>query len=383
VTGDDTARWERPPVLAGLAASARRRGLWNAFLTAEHAAHLPADVDAGLRGPGLTVTEYAPLAELSGRSPWLAPEAMNCAAPDTGNMELLALFGTAEQRERWLIPLLDGRIRSAFAMTEPDVASSDPTTLRTRIRVDGDRVVVTGRKWWSTGAMSPQCQVFLVMGVSDPEGPRHRRHAMVLVPRDTPGVQVRRSTSVYGYDDGPHGGHGEVVFDDVEVPASALLGSPGEGFAMAQARLGPGRVHHCMRLLGMAERSLDTMCTRVLAREAFGVPLAEQGVVQEWIAEARWRLDSVRLLVLRTAWRIDTVGARAAAQDVAAIKVAVPTVALEVIDRAIQAHGGAGVSEDTPLAAMWAAARTLRIADGPDEVHRRTVARAELRRWRH
>jgi acyl-CoA dehydrogenase len=363
-------RWDAPEVLAELKAQARARGLWNLFLPDRR------------WGAGLSNLEYAPLAELSGRSPHLAPEAMNCSAPDTGNMELLAMFGTPEQQQRWLVPLLAGEIRSCFAMTEPDVASSDANNIATRIVRDGDEYVVTGRKWWSSGAMNPRCRVAIVMGVTDPDGPRHRRHSMVLVPMDAPGVRVVRPTAVFGYDDRAHGGHAEVEFDGVRVPVENLLGGENEGFAMAQARLGPGRIHHCMRLIGMAERALDAMCERVLSRRTFGAPIAEHGTVQDWIAESRMRIEQARLLVLKTAWLMDTVGNRGAATEIAAIKAVVPEMACWVIDRAIQAYGGAGVCQDTPLSSLYAHARTLRIADGPDEVHRRSVARRELARHR-
>jgi len=366
----DPTRWDAPPVVSELKVRARELGLWNLFLPD------PA------YGPGLSTVEYAPIAELTGRSPHLAPAAMNCAAPDTGNMELLAAFGTPEQRRRWLTPLLAGEIRSCFSMTEPAVASSDASNITTRIERDGDEYVVTGRKWWSSGGMNPRCRVAIVLGVTDPDGPRHRRHSMILVPLDSPGVTVRRHTTVFGFDERTHGGHAEIDYDGVRVPAANLLGGENEGFAMAQARLGPGRVHHCMRLIGMAERALELMCTRTLGRTAFGAPIAEQGVVREWIADARIRIEQARLLVLKTAWLMDTVGNRAAATEIAAIKVVVPELACWVIDRAIQAHGAAGVSADTPLAALYAHARTLRIADGPDEVHRRTVARRELARHR-
>ena len=355
-----------PAILAELAGEAQRRGLWNLFLPDERF------------GASLTTSEYAPIAELSGRSPQLAPEAMNCAAPDTGNMELLAMFGTDEQHDRWLRPLLDGQIRSCFSMTEPDVASSDATNIATRIERDGAEYVITGHKWWSTGALRPECRVAIVMGVSQPGADRHRRHSMILVPLDTPGVTVRRSTRVFGYDDGPHGGHGEIDFDSVRVPAANLLGADGGGFAMAQARLGPGRVHHCMRVLGTAERALAMMCGRAAHRTAFGRTLAEQGVIREWIAESRLALDQARLLVQRTAWLIDRAGGRAAATDVAAIKVAAPRAAAAVLERTIQVFGAAGVSADLPLAQWWAGIRALRLADGPDEVHIRSLARAEL-----
>ncbi|MGN9776570.1 acyl-CoA dehydrogenase family protein [Micromonospora sp. H33] len=361
--------WARPPVLAELKAEARKRGLWNLFLP-----------DARY-GAGLTNLQYAPLAELTGRSPHLAPEALNCAAPDTGNMELLAEFGSEAQRERWLRPLLEGEIRSAFCMTEPDVASSDATNIGTRITRDGDHYVVNGRKWWSSGAMDPSCEIFIVMGKTDPSADRHRQQSMILVPRDTPGVTVRRGMRVFGYSDGPHGGHAEIDFTDVRVPAENLVGAEGAGFAIAQARLGPGRIHHCMRLIGMAERALELLCRRALDRVAFGRPLAEQGVVREWIAESRVRIEQARLLVLKTAWLMDTVGNKGAHTEIQAIKIATPAMAEWVIDKAIQGHGAAGVSQDTPLAALWAQARTLRLADGPDEVHKASLAKRELRRW--
>ncbi|MFG2059854.1 acyl-CoA dehydrogenase family protein [Micromonospora sp. NPDC048871] len=361
--------WARPPVLAQLQAEARRRGLWNLFLPDPR------------YGAGLTNLQYAPLAELTGHSPYLAPEALNCAAPDTGNMELLAEFGSPAQRERWLMPLLDGQIRSAFCMTEPQVASSDATNIATSIRRDGDHYVIDGRKWWSSGAMDPTCAIFIVMGRTDPNAERHRQQSMILVPRDTPGVTVRRGMTVYGYRDAPHGGHAEIDFTGVRVPAENLIGTEGGGFAIAQARLGPGRIHHCMRLIGMAERALELLCRRVTERIAFGRPLAEQGVVREWIAESRVRIEQARLLVLKTAWLMDTVGNKGAHTEIQAIKIATPAMAEWVIDKAIQAHGAAGVSQDTPLAALWAQARTLRLADGPDEVHRASLARRELRRW--
>jgi acyl-CoA dehydrogenase len=357
-----------PEILQELKLEARRRNLWNLFLPDER------------YGPGLTVAEYAPVAEIMGRSPAIAPEAMNCAAPDTGNMELIAQFGSDEQRERWLEPLLEAEIRSCFSMTEPAVASSDATNMQTTIVLDGDDYVVNGRKWWSTGAMRPECRLAIVMGLSAPDAPRHARHSMILVPLPTAGVTLERSTSVFGYDDGPHGGHGVIEFDDVRVPRSNLLGPEGGGFMMAQARLGPGRIHHCMRSIGIAERALELMCVRAQSRAPFGKPLADQGVVQQWIAESRLAIMQARLLVLYAAWRIDTVGAKNARTEISAIKVAAARAASYVIDRAIQAHGGAGVSGDTPLAAMWAHVRTLHLADGPDEVHLRSVARQELSR---
>jgi len=362
--------WTAPPVMEELKERARALGLWNLFLP--HAEH----------GAGLSNLDYAPIAELTGHSPSLAPEAMNCAAPDTGNMELLAMYGTPEQQERWLKPLLDGQIRSCFSMTEPEVASSDANNVATRVERDGDELVITGHKWWSSGAMSPRCKLSIVMGLSDPDGARHRRHSMVLVPMDSPGLTVLRPTTVFGYDDRPHGGHAEIVFDRVRVPVDNLLGEAHAGFALAQARLGPGRIHHCMRLIGMAERALELMCRRALGREAFGSPIADQGVVREWIAEARIRIEQARLLVLKAAWLMDTVGNKGAAFEIAAIKVVAPETARWVIDRAIQVYGAAGVSQDTPLASLYSHARTLQIADGPDEVHRRSVARQELARWK-
>ena len=364
-------RWATPPVIGALKAQARERGLWNLFLPPIHD-----------RGAGLTNLQYAPLAEITGRSPWMAPEALNCSAPDTGNMELLSLFGTAEQKARWLDPLLDGQIRSAFSMTEPDVASSDATNIATRIEGDGDEYVINGRKWWTSGAMSPRCELLIVMGVTDPDAERHKRQSMILVPRDTPGVRVERATSIFGYDDGPHGGHAEIAYEDVRVPVANLLGEEGEGFRLAQERLGPGRIHHAMRAIGMAERALEMMCRRTAARSAFGGPIIDQGVVQRWISEARVKIEQVRLLVLKTAWLMDTVGNRGARIEVSAIKVAAPDVATWVIDRAIQAHGGAGVSQDHLLAELYAVARILQIADGPDEVHHMAIARRESARYR-
>jgi acyl-CoA dehydrogenase len=362
--------WATPPVIEELKAEARKRGLWNLFLP--HEPH----------GAGLSNLQYAPLAEITGRSPKIAPVALNCAAPDTGNMEILALFGTPEQKERWLEPLLDGAIRSAFCMTEPAVASSDATNIVLRIERDGDAYVLNGRKWWTSGALSPDCQIFIVMGVTDPDAPPYRRQSMILVPKDTPGVTVERGLHVFGYDDGTHGGHAEVSFEDVRVPAGNILLGEGEGFRIAQERLGPGRIHHCMRAIGMAERALELMCERVVSRVAFGGPIADQGVVQDWIAEARIRIEQARLLVLKTAWLMDTVGNKGARVEISAIKAAVPEMASWVIDRAIQAHGGAGVSQDYPLAELWAGVRTLHLADGPDEVHKRSIARRELAAYR-
>ncbi|MEU6296882.1 acyl-CoA dehydrogenase family protein [Streptomyces erythrochromogenes] len=368
--------WDTPAVFGELKAEARRQGLWNLFFVDQHG--LP----DGEYGAGLTNLQYAPLAEITGRSPHLAPMATNCAAPDTGNMELLAQFGSEEQKKQWLEPLLNGEIRSAFAMTEPEVASSDATNIETRIERVGDEYVVTGRKWFISGAMNPDCKVFIVMGKTDPEGADPRRQqSMVLVPRDTPGVEVRRAMTVYGYEDHDHGGHAEVVFDGVRVPAANLIGEEGGGFAIAQARLGPGRIHHCMRLIGMAERAIELMCRRAVERTAFGKPLAAQGVVQNWIADARVTVEQLRLLVLKTAWLMDTVGNRGAHTEIQAIKIATPRAVVRILDDAVQLHGAGGVSQDLPLAELWAAARTLRLADGPDEVHQRSLARRELRRY--
>jgi acyl-CoA dehydrogenase len=361
--------WASVPIVEELKAEARRRGLWNFFLPGEH-------------GAGLTNLQYAPLAEITGRSPSLAPTALNCAAPDTGNMEVLAMFGNERQRKQWLQPLLDGEIRSAFAMTEPEVASSDARNIATSITRDGDSYVINGRKWFISGAMSPKCQIFIVMGKTDPEAEAHRQQSMILVPRDTPGLEVKRGMHVFGYSDGDHGGHAEVIFHDVRVPAENLLAEEGSGFAIAQARLGPGRIHHCMRLIGMAERAIELMCRRTLSRSTFGKPIAEQGVVQDWIAESRVRVEQLRLLVLKTAWLMDTVGNRGAHTEIQAIKIATPASVEWILDKAIQAHGAGGVSQDFPLAQLWAAARMLRLADGPDEVHKRSLAHRELKQYR-
>ncbi len=356
-----------PPVIEELKKQARSRGLWNLFLPdPEH-------------GGGLSVLEYAPLAEITGRSPNLAPEALNCSAPDTGNMEILHMFGTDEQRQAWLHPLLEGEIRSCFGMTEPDVASSDARNIRTRIERDGDEYIITGRKWFSSGAASKRCKIAIVMGVTDPDADSYRQQSMVLVPFDTPGVTVERQPKVFGYED--RGAHPVVHYDQVRVPATNLLGDEGGGFAIAQARLGPGRIHHCMRAIGAAERCFDLMARRAKARVAFGKPIAEQGVVQDWLAEARIQIEQVRLLVLKTAWLIDTVGVKGARIEIAAIKVAAPRLLTQVADRAIQVFGAAGFTEDFPVAEMYAMGRWLQIADGPDEVHKRSVARAELARY--
>jgi acyl-CoA dehydrogenase len=359
--------WTDAPILAELKADARSRGLWNLFLPGEH-------------GAGLTNLQYAPLAEITGRSGHLAPAALNCSAPDTGNMEVLAMFGTEQQKKEWLEPLLAGDIRSSFAMTEPDVASSDATNISTRIERDGDDYVINGRKWWITGAMNPNAKIFIVMGKTDPSAQRHRQQSQILVPRDTPGVEIKRGMSVLGYDDSNHGGHAELVFSDVRVPAENLIGNEGDGFAIAQARLGPGRIHHCMRSIGVAERAIELMCARATERVAFGKPIAEQGVVRDWIAESRVRLEQLRLLVLKTAWLMDTVGNRGAHTEIQAIKIATPKTVEWILDKAIQVHGAGGLSQDFPLAASFAAIRTLRFADGPDEVHKNALARNELKR---
>jgi len=357
-----------PPVMEELKARARELGLWNLFLPEP-----TEDVDV----PGLSNVEYAPLAEIMGRS-HIASEACNCAAPDTGNMEVLNQFGTIEQKDSWLRPLLDGEIRSAFVMTEPDVASSDATNIELRIEREGDEYVLNGRKWWASGALRDRCKIMIVMGKTDPDGPTFKQQSMILVEPGTLGVQVVRNLPVFGYID--QEGHAEILFEDARVPASNLISEEGHGFLIAQARLGPGRIHHCMRTIGAAERALELMCARAASRVTFGQPVAERANVQDWIAESRIEIDMARLLTLKAAWLMDTVGNKHARTEIAAIKVAAPNVALKVIDRAIQVHGGGGVSDDFPLATMYAHLRTLRLADGPDEVHKRSIARRELRR---
>jgi acyl-CoA dehydrogenase len=361
-------RWQPVPIIEALKPRAREAGLWNLFLA--HSKH----------GAGLTNLEYGPLAEIMGRVQW-ASEVFNCSAPDTGNMETIDLYGTEAQKQQWLTPLLEGTIRSAFCMTEPEVASSDATNIQCRITREGDEYIINGRKWWSSGIGDPRCRILIVMGKSDPHNTdKHRQQSMILVPRDAPGVRVLRMLPVFGFDDAPHG-HGEVVFDNVRVPASNILLGEGRGFEIAQGRLGPGRIHHCMRTIGLAERALEAMCKRALARHAFGRKLAEQGVIIERIANARIMIEQSRLLVLHAAWKMDTVGNKAAKQDIAAIKVAVPNMACQVVDWAIQAHGGGGVTTDFGLAKMFATARTMRIVDGPDEVHRHQLGRLELAKY--
>src|ERR1700682_4286919 len=360
-------RWQPTAIIEDLKPKARAAGLWNMFLPAsEH-------------GAGLTNMEYAPLCEIMGRSPVFAPEVFNCSAPDTGNIEVLVRYGTPEQRERWLYPLLAGKIRSCFAMTEPDVASSDATNIRSSIVRDGAEYAINGRKWYISGAGDPRCRIAIFMGKTNPGAPRHQQQSMILVAMDSPGVTIERMLPVFGYDDAPHG-HAEILFEDVRVPAANILLGEGRGFEIAQGRLGPGRIHHCMRLIGLAERALELMCKRTLSRVAFGKPLAAQGVTQERIAEARCKIEQARLLTLKAAYLMDTVGNKGARGEIAMIKVVAPSMACEVIDRAIQAHGAAGVGDDFGLAAAWAHTRSIRLADGPDEVHRDAIAKLELRK---
>ncbi|KIV57369.1 acyl-CoA dehydrogenase [Aneurinibacillus migulanus] len=359
------SRWIIPPVMEEMKQSAKESGLWNLFLPDSE------------YGAGLTNLEYAPLCEIMGRS-FIAPEVFNCAAPDTGNMEVLVRYGTREQKDRWLTPLLEGEIRSCFSMTEPDVASSDATNIQASIERNGDEYVVHGRKWWSSGAGDPRCKIAIVMGKTAPEAPRYEQQSMILVPLDTPGVHIKRMLPVFGYDHAPHG-HAEIDYDHARVPSDAIIWEEGKGFAIAQGRLGPGRIHHCMRLIGAAERALEELCKRVQKRIAFGKTLAQQGVVQDWIATSRIEIEQARLLTLKAAYMMDTVGNKAAKKEIAMIKVVAPNIALQVLDRAIQALGAAGVSDDFPLAAHWANARTLRLADGPDEVHKSAIAKMELK----
>ncbi|MGE7764263.1 acyl-CoA dehydrogenase [Peribacillus sp. NPDC096540] len=366
--GKQKSRWsEIPPVLSELTAKAKEEGLWNLFLPESN------------YGAGLTNLEYAPLCEIMGRS-MIGPEIFNCNAPDTGNMEVLVRYGTDEHKERWLKPLLAGEIRSCFSMTEPEVASSDATNIECQIEKNGSEYVINGRKWWSSGAGDPRCKIAIVMGKTDPDASKHEQQSMILVPLDTPGVKIERMLPVFGYDHAPHG-HAEITFENVRVPSENILWGEGKGFAIAQGRLGPGRIHHCMRLIGAAERALEELCKRIQSRVAFGKPLARQGVIMEWVADSRIEIEQARLLTLKAAYMMDTVGNKEAKAEIAMIKVVAPNMALKVLDRAIQGFGAAGISDDFPFAAHWANARTLRLADGPDEVHRSQIAKIELRKY--
>lgn len=361
------SRWEIPPIMEEMKAKAKAEGLWNLFIQSKE------------HGPGLTNLEYAPLKEIMGRS-LIGPEVFNCSAPDTGNMELLEQYGSPEQKEKWLVPLLNGEIRSAYVMTEPDVASSDATNISTRIERDGDEYVINGSKWWISGVLDPRCKIMILMGKSSPNAERHKQQSQILIPMDTPGVTITKILPVYGYDDAPHG-HARVEFRDVRVPASNMILGEGRGFEIAQGRLGPGRIHHCMRLVGMAERSLEYMIRRAKSRVAFGKPISDQGIIRGWIADSRIEIDQARLLTLAAAHKMDTLGNKEARKEIAMIKVIVPQMALKVIDRAIQVHGAGGITDEFPLAQLWAHGRTLRLADGPDEVHQEAVAKLELRRY--
>jgi acyl-CoA dehydrogenase len=361
-------RWKIPPIIEEIKLKAKEKGLWNLFLPESE------------NGTGLTNFEFAPLCEIMGRSPYIGPEAFNCSAPDTGNMEVLERYGTEQQKEEWLVPLLEGRIRSAFAMTEPLVASSDARNVESSIIRDGDSYIINGRKWWTSGAPDPRCKILIFMGKSNPDAPTYEQQSMILVPIDTPGVKIVRNLSVFGYDDAPHG-HSEVLFENVRVPASNMLWEEGKGFAIAQGRLGPGRIHHCMRLIGTAERALELMIERAQSRVAFGSAILDKGVVRQWIADSRIEIDQARLLTLNAAYMMDKVGNKEARKEIAMIKVVAPKVATTVLDRAIQVHGGGGVSQDFPLAKLWAMSRTIRLADGPDEVHREAVAKQEIKHF--
>lgn len=365
---EGSSRWQIPPIVDELKAIAKEKGLWNLFLPESE------------YGPGLTNLEFAPLCEIMGGSPYLGPEVFNCSAPDTGNMEVLVRYGSEQQKKDWLIPLLEGKIRSAFAMTEPLVASSDARNVESSIIRDGDEYVINGRKWWTSGAPDPRCEVLIFMGKSNPNAPTYEQQSMILVPMNTPGITIIRNLHVFGYDDAPHG-HSEVLFENVRVPASNMLWDEGKGFAIAQGRLGPGRIHHCMRLIGTAERALELMIDRAQNRVAFGSPIIDKGVIRQWIADSRVEIDQARLLTLQAADMMDKVGNKAAKKEIAMIKVVAPTVATKVLDRAIQVHGGGGVSQEFPLAKLWAMSRTIRLADGPDEVHRDAIAKQEIRQF--